>query len=154
MNLLKNDLMDEFQIPFWKRKSLNVMNDEEWESLCDGCAKCCLHKLESEESGEVHYTSLACNLLNLRTCQCKDYFKRHERVPECVKITPDRIDEYKFLPYTCAYRLISENKPLPDWHLLISGSMETVHDEGISVKRFAKHPEPNEVFEHQLIEDP
>ena len=138
--------------PFWEKKKLHEMSEEEWESLCDGCSKCCLHKVESEDTGDVHYTSLACSMLNLKTCQCTDYTLRHQRVPDCVKLTPKRIDEFKFLPETCAYRIISEKKSLPAWHPLQSGSPKTVHDEGISVMRFAKHPDQDDVIEHHLID--
>ena len=138
--------------PFWEEKSLEEMNHEEWESLCDGCGKCCLQKLEDEDTGEIHYTALACSLLDVETCRCKDYEQRHKKIPQCIKLNPERIHEFGFLPRTCAYRLLSEGKALPQWHPLRSGSSESVHDQGISVKRFAKHAESGDVLEHHLID--
>ena len=138
--------------PFWEEKSLEEMNHEEWESLCDGCGKCCLQKLEDEDTGEIHYTALACSLLDVETCRCKDYKQRHKKIPQCIKLNPERIHEFGFLPGTCAYRLLSEGKALPQWHPLRSGSSESVHDQGISVKRFAKHAESGDVLEHHLID--
>ena len=105
--------------PFWEEKSLEEMNHEEWESLCDGCAKCCLQKLEDEDTGEIHYTALACSLLDIETCRCKDYKQRHKMIPQCIKLNPERIHEFGFLPETCAYRLLSEGKALPQWLSLI-----------------------------------
>ena len=138
--------------PFWKRKKLHEMNEEEWESLCDGCARCCLQKVESEKTDEVHYSRLACRLLNLSTCRCKDYLRRHNRIPECVTLTPERVSEFRFLPPTCAYRLLSENKPLPSWHPLCSGSRQSVHLGGMSVRAFAKRSKRGDLLEHNLID--
>ena len=108
--------------PFWEEKSLEEMNHEEWESLCDGCGKCCLQKLEDEDTGQIHYTALACSLLDVETCRCKDYKQRHKKIPQCIKLNPERIHEFGFLPGTCAYRLLAEGKALPQWHPLRSGS--------------------------------
>ena len=119
---------------FWKRKSLAEMNREEWESLCDGCALCCMHKVEDEDSGEVYYTNLACKLLDTDTCRCTDYANRVRLVSDCLVLTPDTKDAFEWLPMTCAYRLLSRGEELPDWHPLITGNPDSVHDAGISVR--------------------
>ncbi|MDZ4759510.1 MAG: YcgN family cysteine cluster protein [Alphaproteobacteria bacterium] len=120
--------------PFWKTKGLSEMTGEEWESLCDGCAKCCLVKLEDEDTAAVIYTGLHCKLLNAATCLCSDYPNRKTYVPDCIKLTPDSIRGYDWLPFTCAYRLIDERKDLPDWHHLVCGDREEVHRRGVSAK--------------------
>jgi uncharacterized cysteine cluster protein YcgN (CxxCxxCC family) len=120
--------------PFWKIKSLEDMSKDEWESLCDGCGRCCLNKLEDEDTGHFIYTRAACKLLDLDTCRCTDYPNRARRVPDCVTLTPEVIDGLGWLPETCAYRLLDEEKPLPWWHPLVSGRPETVEEAGISVK--------------------
>ena len=109
------------------------MTAEEWESLCDGCGKCCLYKLEDEDTGEVFVCNVACRLLDLDTCQCQDYSHRKQRVPDCTVLTPDKIEEFHWLPTTCAYRLLAEGNPLPGWHPLVSGSQQMVHEQGISI---------------------
>lgn len=119
--------------PFWEQVPLSKMTKGQWESLCDGCARCCLHKLEDEDTGEVHYTSVTCHLLS-DGCRCTDYPRRHERVPDCVLLTPERVDEFHWLPTTCAYRRLAEGKPLEWWHPLVSGDPDTVHKAGISVQ--------------------
>jgi uncharacterized cysteine cluster protein YcgN (CxxCxxCC family) len=124
-------------LPFWKRKTLHEMTLEEWESLCDGCGRCCLIKLEDEDTGEIVHTRVSCALLNLRTCRCRDYDKRHVRVPDCVSLTPDKARDLEWLPETCAYRLVARGEDLAWWHPLVSGSAETVHEAGISVREFA-----------------
>lgn len=123
---------------YWQTKTLQQMTFEEWENLCDGCGRCCLHKLEDEETDEVYYTSVACQLLDTQSCQCKNYQNRKELVPACTKLTIKDIPHFKWLPDTCAYRLIAEGKPLPEWHPLVSGSAESVHAAGVSVRRFAQ----------------
>ena len=120
--------------PFWKMKPLEEMSRDEWESLCDGCARCCLVKLEDEDSGKIHFTDIGCTLLDAKTCRCRDYPRRSRRVPDCVTLTPEAARTLTWLPVTCAYRLVSEGKDLPDWHPLVSGSPESVHEAGISVR--------------------
>lgn len=120
--------------PFWKRKTLHQMTRPEWESLCDGCGRCCLNKLEHETSGEILYTDVACRLLDPETCRCSNYENRKRYVPECQILTPRMVKKLGWLPSTCAYRLISEGQDLPWWHPLVSGDPETVHYAGISVR--------------------
>jgi uncharacterized cysteine cluster protein YcgN (CxxCxxCC family) len=120
--------------PFWEIKSLTEMNQQEWESLCDGCARCCLIKLEDEDSGDIHYTNVVCDLLDLESCRCTQYQSRSQLVPECVVVTPEVLDQLHWMPSTCAYRLLWEGKPLPEWHPLVSGNADSVHLAGISVR--------------------
>jgi uncharacterized cysteine cluster protein YcgN (CxxCxxCC family) len=124
-------------LPFWKNKSLAEMTQEEWESLCDGCGRCCLLKLEDEDTEEIVYTRLACKLLNIGTCRCKSYETRREKVPDCVQLTPEGAKDLSWLPPTCGYRLVARGEDLAWWHPLVSGDAETVHEAGISVRDFA-----------------
>jgi hypothetical protein len=118
---------------FW-RKGLEALTKSEWESLCDGCGRCCLVKLEDEDSGRIHFTGIACKLLESGTCRCSDYVHRRRRVPDCVQLTPQAVRSIPWLPPTCAYRLVAEGKDLMWWHPLVSGTPETVHQAGISVR--------------------
>ncbi|MBF0306606.1 MAG: YcgN family cysteine cluster protein [Alphaproteobacteria bacterium] len=120
--------------PFWERKTLRQMSPAEWESLCDGCGRCCLHKLEDEETGELWFTDVACRLLDLGSCRCSNYEHRRRQVPDCVRLSPDNVDDLSWLPSTCAYRLLSEGNPLAWWHPLVSGDPDTIHEAGISVR--------------------
>ncbi len=125
--------MSDFDAPFWKRIPLEAMTKRQWESLCDGCGRCCLVKLEDEDTGEIETTDVACRLLDLGTCRCSDYHHRKRRVPDCVKLTPGNIEELAWMPGTCAYRLIAEGKELFDWHPLVSGDPDSVRRVGISL---------------------
>ena len=120
--------------PFWDWKPLEALDAAEWESLCDGCGRCCLVKLEDEDTGAVHFTDIACRLFDTNTCRCGDYARRRRRVRDCLKLTPDLARALAWLPPTCAYRLRAEGRPLAWWHPLVSGSAETVHAAGISVR--------------------
>ena len=122
------------KMPFWKEKPLSEMSPKEWESLCDGCGKCCCIRLEDEDNGEIYITDVVCKLFDANICQCTDYANRSVRVPDCVTLTPDNVDQLTWMPKTCAYRLLSEGKDLPDYHHLISGSRDTIHEAGMSVQ--------------------
>ena len=119
--------------PFWRRKSLENMTRDEWEALCDGCGRCCMLKLEDEDTGDIHMTRVACKLLNIGTCRCTDYADRHSKVPDCLRLTPAMTRELSWLPDTCAYRLIDEGSELLWWHPLVSGDRDSVHAAGISI---------------------
>ncbi|HGF6559428.1 YcgN family cysteine cluster protein [Providencia sp. PROV188] len=122
---------------FWQVKTLDEMTDEEWESLCDGCGQCCLHKLMDEDTDEIYFTNVACNQLNIKTCQCRHYADRFKYEADCIKLTRDNLETFAWLPSTCAYRLLMEGKPLPAWHPLKTGSKAAMHNEGISVRHIA-----------------
>jgi uncharacterized cysteine cluster protein YcgN (CxxCxxCC family) len=126
--------MTDDRTPFWKQKSLEAMTFAEWESLCDGCARCCLVKLEDEDTGKIHFTDIGCTLLDAKACRCRDYPRRSRRVPDCVTLTPETVRTLTWLPVTCAYRLVAEGKDLPEWHPLVSGTKESVHEAGVSVR--------------------
>jgi uncharacterized cysteine cluster protein YcgN (CxxCxxCC family) len=121
-------------LPFWKTTKLGQMSQAQWESLCDGCGKCCLNKLIDDDTDELFFTNVACRQLDLRNCRCKDYANRHELVPDCIKLTPRNLGKIDWLPETCAYRLVRDGKDLPWWHPLIYGDPATVHRAGISVR--------------------
>ena len=125
---------DPTEKPFWETKTLAEMNREEWESLCDLCGKCCLHKLEDDETGEVYYCNVVCHLFDMQRCTCGDYANRATRVPTCAVLTVENIPQFGWMPKTCAYRLLSEGRPLPDWHPLITGDPESVYRAGHSVR--------------------
>ena len=123
------------ETPFWQRKSLKEMTDSEWESLCDGCGRCCLVKLEdADDSSRTYFTDVGCRLLDGETCRCSDYPNRSARVKDCVRLTPRNINRIVWLPPTCAYRMLADGGDLYWWHPLVSGDPETVHQAGISVR--------------------
>ena len=145
----------ELSEPFWKIKPLNRMTRQEWESLCDGCALCCLIKLEDEDSGDIYHTDVVCRLLDQQTCRCENYIERSVLVPGCLKLTPVLARRLSWLPETCAYRLLAEGKPLLEWHYLVSGDPEAVHRAGISVRGKAVSEndiQPDDLADH--ITDP
>lgn len=119
---------------FWDEKPLEAMTTEEWEALCDGCGKCCLLKLEDEGTGEIYPADVRCKLLDGETCGCSDYPNRQAKVPDCIKLTPEKVREIAWIPKSCAYRRIAEGRGLAWWHPLVSGDPDTVHAAGISVR--------------------
>ena len=131
---------------FWEEKSLDEMSRKEWESLCDGCARCCLIKLEDEESGELCTTSVVCRYLEIEHCRCSVYGERTRVVPECLQVTRENVSQLYWMPQSCAYRLLAEGKPLPGWHPLVSGNCQSIHEAGISVRGIA-------ISEQELTED-
>jgi hypothetical protein len=139
-------------VSFWREKTLRQMNREEWESLCDGCGKCCIHKLEDEDTGELMATNIACRLLDRRNGRCTDYRNRKAHVPDCVRLTPDLIPKLDWLPSTCAYLLLHEGKDLPDWHPLITGDPESVHAAGQSTRGWTISETDAGDFEHHLVD--
>jgi hypothetical protein len=122
---------------FWETKSMAAMSRDEWESLCDGCGKCCLHKLQDADSGELFYTNVACRLLDLTTARCTRYAIRAQLMPDCIQLQPAQSGQFAWLPGTCAYRLLAEGKALPDWHPLVSGDPRSVHQAAMSVRGWA-----------------
>jgi uncharacterized protein len=143
--------------PFWRAKTLEQMSETEWESLCDGCGRCCLVKLEDDDSGEIHFTDIGCKLLDAKTCRCTDYKRRRRRVRDCVKLTPEGVRSLTWLPKTCAYRLLAEGRDLFWWHPLVSGSPETVHAAGVSVRGRVSANEddmPAELWPERIVKWP
>jgi uncharacterized cysteine cluster protein YcgN (CxxCxxCC family) len=144
-------MSDEAPQPFWKAKTLQEMTKEEWESLCDGCGKCCLHKLQYEDSDEVYYTNVGCRLLDLSTCRCSKYETRQKHVPDCVALDPLQSLTLSWLPSTCAYRLLSHGKELPRWHPLITGDPNSVHAAGQSIKGRAIPERRAKFLDHHIV---
>ena len=137
--------------PFWRHVRLQDMSPKQWESLCDGCGKCCLNKLEDIDTGELAYTNVACRLLDLGVCRCTRYEERSRLVPDCVVLTPDNIADLHWMPSTCAYRLLAEGRDLLDGHPLVSGDPDSVHRAGVSVRGRAiseRHAGP---LEHHIL---
>lgn len=137
--------------PFWRSKTLEEMTEAEWESLCDGCGRCCLVKLEDEDSGKIHATDIGCRLFDAATCRCHDYANRSKTVPDCVTLTPEAVRTLPWLPPTCAYRLLGEGRDLPWWHPLVSDDPQTVIAAGVSV-RGKVHANEDEVGEEEIVE--
>jgi uncharacterized cysteine cluster protein YcgN (CxxCxxCC family) len=143
--------------PFWKTKTLAEMTQAEWESLCDGCGRCCLNKLEDEDTGRIYYTSVGCRLLDGESCRCRDYGNRAALVEDCVQLTPENLSDRAWLPPTCAYRLIADGRDLYWWHPLVSGDPDTVHAAGVSVRGRVAACEsnvPDEKLEEWLVDWP
>jgi uncharacterized protein len=140
--------------PFWTTKQLEDMTAAEWESLCDGCGRCCLHKLRDDDTGELAFTNVACRLLNTTTCRCADYERRQRWVPDCVRLTPKEVRELDWLPPSCAYRRLAEGQGLAWWHPLVSGDPNTVHEAGISVRGRAVSERDAGPLEHHIVDWP
>jgi uncharacterized cysteine cluster protein YcgN (CxxCxxCC family) len=142
---------------FWENKPLTKMNQAEWEAVCDGCGKCCLNKLEDEDTGEVVMTRIACRLLDNETCLCAQYPIRHQFVPECIVLTPKTLEENMYwLPQTCGYRLLSEGRPLYDWHPLIAGNSDAIHEAGVTMqgRTIPEFKIDEDDWEDHIIEEP
>lgn len=139
--------------PFWETTPLAEMTTRQWESLCDGCARCCLEKLEDVREGTLYFTRVACQLLDIERCRCTDYSRRAQLVPDCLRLTPDLGETFRWLPVSCAYRLIHEGRPLAHWHPLVSGDPASVHRAGISVRGLAvpKTEAPDQILEDHII---
>lgn len=120
--------------PFWMLKTLDEMSSSEWESLCDGCARCCLYKLQDEDTGEIFFTRVVCKYLDLETCRCTDYEHRNEIMPTCIELNPRLARELTWIPSTCAYARLARGEKLSWWHPLVSQNRSSVHIAGISVK--------------------
>jgi uncharacterized cysteine cluster protein YcgN (CxxCxxCC family) len=138
---------------FWE-KPIKSLDREEWEALCDGCGKCCLHKLEDDETGALHPTNVACRLLDRASCRCSNYKFRRVFVPDCVRLDGASLGKIGWLPSTCAYRLRAEDKPLEAWHYLISGDRESVHEAGMSVRGWTISEDEAGDLEHHLVDRP
>ena len=136
--------------PFWQTKRLEEMTEPEWESLCDGCGRCCLHKLRDEVTEALSFTNVACRLLDLDRCTCGDYPRRQAKVPDCVSLSPDLLEEIDWLPPSCAYRRVQEGRGLAWWHPLVSGDPDSVHEAGVSVRGRAVSEECSGPLEFHL----
>jgi uncharacterized cysteine cluster protein YcgN (CxxCxxCC family) len=137
--------------PFWQKQDLSQLSRSQWEAICDGCGRCCLQKLENRKTGKVYYTRVACYLLDIDTCRCRNYADRALWVPDCLTLKPENILTMRWLPKSCAYRTLAEGRRLPHWHPLISGDPDSVHHAGISVRGRAVseecvHPDDIEAY--------
>ena len=136
---------------FWEGKQLAELTADQWEQLCDGCARCCLVKLECEDTGEIFHTDLSCKLLDVESCRCSQYSTRHQIVDDCIQLDRNNIAELAWLPQSCAYRCIDEGRPLPEWHPLLTGNRKAMHAAGVSVRHRVipeQNVHPDEVVEH------
>ena len=143
--------------PFWRRKTLEQMTGPEWESLCDGCGRCCLNKLEDEDTGRIYFTDVGCKLLDPEGCRCTDYDNRSDKVPDCVRLTPKEVRRISWLPPTCGYRLVAAGRDLYWWHPLVSGDPDSVHAAGISVRGRVTESEddvPDDKLEDHIVSWP
>jgi len=139
---------------FWKQKKLDQLSDQEWESLCDGCGRCCLNKLEDIESGVIYATNIACQLFDIEHCTCQDYPNRLQQVSDCISLRQDLDNALKWLPQSCAYRLLAEGKDLPQWHPLITGNKESVIEAGMSIRHIAiREDQAGDPVEHILDDE-
>jgi Uncharacterized conserved protein len=136
--------------PFWEAP-LASLDAGEWEALCDGCGKCCLHKLEDEETGRIYPTNVACRLLDLKTARCGDYKHRRRHVPDCLTLTKGKVADIEWLPQSCAYRLRAEGRPLPEWHYLVCGDRDAVHRAGESIVGWTVSEDVAGPFENHLV---
>ena len=137
---------------FWETKTLAELDRGQWEALCDGCGKCCVHKLEDDETGELYPTNVACRMLDRRAGQCKDYRNRRAYVPDCVRLTAKNVFTTDWLPSTCAYRLRANGEKLPDWHYLVSGDREAVHRAGESTRGWTVSEDDAGELEFHLVD--
>ncbi|MBB5711113.1 YcgN family cysteine cluster protein [Sphingomonas xinjiangensis] len=137
---------------FWEDTPLSKLDRAQWEALCDGCGKCCVHKLEDEETGELLATNVACRMLDRRMGMCSDYKHRHAYVSECVRLTNNNVAGIEWLPSTCAYRLRAAGDPLPGWHYLVCGDREAVHEAGESTRGWTISEDDAGDFEHHLVD--
>lgn len=141
--------------PFWVRP-IDQLSRDEWEALCDGCGKCCLHKVEEEDEGadeiRIYPTNVACRLLDRTTARCSDYRNRKRQVPDCLQLTPEKVRDLPWLPLTCAYRLRADGQPLPQWHYLICGDSDAVHRAGESVVGWTVSEVDAGPLEHHIVD--
>ena len=142
------------ELPFWKRKAMKDMTKQEWESLCDGCGRCCLNKLTDEDTNQTVYTDVGCRLLDGNTCRCTDYPRRKSRVKDCIQLTPRNVARLNWLPPTCGYRLVAAGRDLAWWHPLVSGDPDTVHRAGVSVRGRAVRERRAGALEDHIVEWP
>jgi len=139
---------------FWEELPLDKLDRAQWEALCDGCGKCCLHKLEDEETGELFPTNVACKMLDRHSARCSDYRHRHAYVPECIRLTPKKLNEIDWLPETCAYVRRAAGKPLPEWHYLVTGDRDSIHKAGMSVRGWTvSEVDAGDLEQHVIYDD-